>query len=96
MIAVDKTLSTLRQVWKFPRLGLVLLVRLYQIILSPLIGRHCRFVPTCSNYFIEALEKRGAVHGALLGLWRIMRCHPFGKGGYDPVRRESGGGCRAI
>ena len=65
---------------------LVLLVRLYQGTLSPLLGGQCRFVPSCSNYFIEAVRRRGAIVGALLGLWRILRCHPLSKGGYDPVR----------
>ncbi len=65
--------------------GLIVLVRLYQAALSPLIGRQCRFQPTCSNYFIEAVEKRGALVGTLKGLWRICRCNPFCKGGYDPV-----------
>ncbi|GAH46333.1 unnamed protein product [marine sediment metagenome] len=68
-----------------PRRALVLLARLYQITLSPLIGRQCRFVPTCSEYFIEAVEKRGAVRGTMLGMWRILRCNPFSRGGYDPV-----------
>ena len=71
--------------WFFRR-ALILLVRLYQHTLSPLLGGQCRFVPTCSNYFIEAVRKRGAVRGLLLGLWRICRCHPFGRGGYDPVK----------
>ena len=67
------------------RRGLVLLARLYQIGLSPLIGGQCRFVPTCSSYFVEAVQKRGAVRGTLMGLWRIIRCNPFSRGGYDPV-----------
>ena len=71
--------------WFFRR-ALILLARLYQHTLSPLLGGQCRFVPTCSNYFIEAVRKRGAVRGLLLGLWRICRCHPFGRGGYDPVK----------
>ena len=52
--------------------------------LSPLIGRHCRFEPTCSAYFIQAVEKYGAVRGTWRGLKRIGRCHPFQPGGYDP------------
>ena len=64
---------------------LILMVRLYQRSLSPFIGRQCRFVPTCSEYFIQAVRKRGALVGGLMGLWRILRCNPFGKGGYDPV-----------
>jgi putative membrane protein insertion efficiency factor len=59
-------------------------VRLYQIFLSPLIGRHCRFTPTCSNYFIQAVRKYGAARGSLQGVWRIVRCNPFNPGGFDP------------
>ena len=68
-----------------PARGLICLARVYQATLSTLIGRHCRFVPTCSEYFIQAVEKQGAVRGTLKGLGRILRCHPFGKSGYDPV-----------
>ena len=68
-----------------PQRGLILLARLYQVTLSPLVGGQCRFVPTCSSYFVEAVKKRGAVRGTLMGLWRIMRCNLFSKGGYDPV-----------
>ena len=64
---------------------LVLLVRMYQIVLSPLMGGCCRFEPTCSEYMIEALKTHGAAKGTLLGVWRILRCHPFGKSGFDPV-----------
>ena len=67
--------------------ALILLVRLYQLTLSPLLGRQCRFVPSCSCYFIEAVQKRGPLRGTLLGLWRILRCNPLGRGGYDPVDR---------
>jgi uncharacterized protein len=59
-------------------------VRLYQIFLSPVLGRQCRFQPTCSQYFILAVKKYGAVRGAYLGVLRICRCHPFHPGGYDP------------
>ena len=64
---------------------LVMLVRGYQIALSPMMGGACRFHPSCSNYMIEALTVHGAFKGFLLGAWRILRCHPFGKHGYDPV-----------
>ena len=64
---------------------LIWLARGYQAALSPIFGGRCRFTPSCSNYFIEAVEKRGPVTGLLMGLWRILRCNPFGKGGYDPV-----------
>lgn len=63
---------------------LVLLVRLYQYTLSPILGGHCRFEPSCSHYFIQAVEKHGPWKGAAMGIWRICRCHPFNRGGYDP------------
>ncbi len=65
---------------------LILLVRLYQATLSPLLGGQCRFQPTCSEYFIEAVNRHGALVGGCMGLWRLLRCHPFSRGGYDPVR----------
>ena len=64
---------------------LVLLVRFYQICISPLLPRTCRFYPTCSTYFIQALEKYGPFKGTYLGIRRIMRCHPWNEGGYDPL-----------
>jgi len=70
---------------ELPARALVLLVRVYQLTLSPMLGRQCRFVPTCSNYFIEAVRKRGALRGGLMGLWRICRCNPLSRGGYDGV-----------
>lgn len=59
-------------------------VRLYQIFLSPIFGRQCRFDPTCSHYFIGAVRKYGPIVGAWKGIWRICRCHPFHPGGDDP------------
>jgi putative membrane protein insertion efficiency factor len=70
--------------WRLPALALIGLVRLYQIFLSPIFGRSCRFDPTCSNYFIAAVRKYGAISGASRGAWRICRCHPWNPGGYDP------------
>lgn len=67
-----------------PSWTLIVLVRLYQIFLSPIFGRQCRFTPTCSNYFIGAVKKYGAVRGSIRGVLRILRCHPFHPGGYDP------------
>ena len=63
----------------------VYLIKLYQKFLSPLFGPRCRFIPTCSQYAIEALKKHGVVKGSLFAIWRILRCNPFCKGGYDPV-----------
>jgi putative membrane protein insertion efficiency factor len=60
-------------------------IRLYQLTLSKVLGPHCRFYPSCSAYFIEALERHGAIRGSWLGLKRIGRCHPWHPGGYDPV-----------
>lgn len=59
-------------------------VIVYKCTLSPLLGRHCRFQPTCSGYFRQAVEKYGAVRGSLKGIARICRCHPWHPGGYDP------------
>jgi uncharacterized protein len=65
--------------------ALVLLVRVYQVALSPLLGGSCRYYPTCSAYAIEALERHGALRGSWMAVRRIGRCHPFRPGGYDPV-----------
>ena len=64
---------------------LIALVRAYRFLLSPWIGQHCRFNPTCSVYAIEALEQHGALRGCALTLARLGRCHPFHPGGEDPV-----------
>ena len=64
---------------------ILLMLRAYKALLSPLLPNACRFVPTCSEYAMEAVERYGAFRGGLKALWRLMRCHPFGTGGYDPV-----------
>jgi putative membrane protein insertion efficiency factor len=66
--------------------GMIYLVRLYQATFSTWLGRQCRFQPTCSEYCIEAIRRYGAIRGGAKGLWRIVRCHPFSRGGYDPVK----------
>ncbi|MBR5995388.1 MAG: membrane protein insertion efficiency factor YidD [Eubacteriaceae bacterium] len=63
----------------------LILIKMYQSFISPLLGPHCRYVPTCSEYAREALEKYGFVKGVYLAARRILRCNPFSKGGYDPV-----------
>ncbi len=69
----------------FPRHALIGLVRVYQWTLGVVLPNSCRFSPTCSQYFIEAVRKHGAIKGAWLGVRRILRCHPYHKGGHDPV-----------
>ena len=66
--------------------GIISLIRFYQKYLSPLKWRtHCIYTPTCSEYAIQAISKYGIIKGTLLSVWRILRCNPFSKGGYDPV-----------
>jgi putative membrane protein insertion efficiency factor len=76
--------SLLRFLVQIPSLVLIAMARVYQYTLSPLLGRNCRYHPTCSNYFIEAIKKYGAISGSVRGAARICRCHPWHKGGYDP------------
>lgn len=64
---------------------LITIIRFYQKRISPLKKSCCRFYPTCSTYAIQAIEKKGVVKGLALAIWRILRCNPFCKGGYDPV-----------
>ncbi|MCJ7543982.1 MAG: membrane protein insertion efficiency factor YidD [Phycisphaerae bacterium] len=77
--------QALRAVARLPAAAVLLLVRLYQVTLSPLLGGQCRFLPTCSHYALEAVGRHGVLVGGWLGLRRLLRCHPFSRGGYDPV-----------
>ncbi|MCD7709331.1 MAG: membrane protein insertion efficiency factor YidD [Clostridiales bacterium] len=63
----------------------IAMIRFYQKYLSPMKSTRCPYYPTCSHYGLEAIEKYGVVKGGALAAWRIMRCNPFSKGGYDPV-----------
>ena len=64
----------------------VKLIEFYQKYISPGLGNHCKFYPTCSEYTKQAIEKFGALKGTILGIYRILRCNPFSKGGYDPLK----------
>lgn len=67
--------------------GIIFLIRGYQKYISPfLLPGKCRFVPTCSQYFIQAVEKYGPFKGSALGIRRLLKCHPFHEGGYDPLK----------
>ena len=78
--------SMLRWLKNVPRRILIILVRAYQVLLSPLSPGVCRYIPSCSQYAIEALDKYGAIKGCILVAWRLLRCHPWGSRGYDPPR----------
>lgn len=67
---------------------LILPIRFYQAAISPLLGPSCRFTPTCSHYAIEAIEEWGPLKGAWMGLRRLLKCHPWGPHGYDPVPKN--------
>jgi len=64
---------------------ILVLIKGYKTLLSPMLGRNCRFYPTCSDYTYQAIEKFGVGRGLYLGLRRILKCHPFHEGGFDPV-----------
>ena len=66
----------------------LLWIRFYQWAISPLLGKTCRFLPTCSNYTYEAIQEHGVIKGIFLGCKRILKCHPFHPGGYDPVPKK--------
>ena len=73
------------KIYKFIGEFFILLVKIYQVTLSPLLGSNCRFSPTCSNYAIEAIRVHGPLKGSILTMKRIIKCHPFNKGGVDQV-----------
>jgi putative membrane protein insertion efficiency factor len=72
----------LKKIIQFP---FILLIRIYQVVISPLTPATCRFEPTCSHYSAEAIQKHGVFKGIWLSIKRISKCHPWGKSGYDPV-----------
>jgi uncharacterized protein len=70
-------------------------IRAYQVLLSPIFGGNCRYYPSCSHYAHEAVEQWGARRGVWLGIRRLMRCHPFAAGGFDPVPERPAAGAQA-
>ena len=83
MIAED---NKMKHISNFLKSVLILLVRGYQKFISPMFPPTCRFYPTCSEYFIQAVQKYGPFKGSWLGIKRILRCHPGNPGGYDPLK----------
>ena len=67
---------------------LLAMIRFYRRAISPLTPASCKYIPTCSEYGLEAIERFGALKGGLLTLWRILRCNPWSRGGYDPVPQK--------
>ena len=72
--------------------GMLLALRGYKWAISPMLPPACRYVPTCSEYAMEAVERYGALRGGLMSVWRLLRCHPFARGGFDPVVRDGNSG----
>lgn len=64
------------------------IIKVYQFLLSPIIGRSCRHLPTCSEFGYEAIARHGLIFGSWLTFWRVLKCNPFGKAGYDPVPKN--------
>jgi putative membrane protein insertion efficiency factor len=73
---------------RFAKLAALEMLRAYKWAISPLFPPACRYVPTCSEYAMEAVERYGVVRGGVMALTRLLRCHPFVRGGYDPVAKE--------
>ena len=76
----------MKRIGNFLKRMMIMAIRCYQKFISPLFPPTCRFYPTCSTYFIQALEKYGVCRGSYLGMKRILKCHPWHEGGYDPLK----------
>lgn len=81
----DKDPRKIRKERKIYLHFVIFFIKIYQYIISPVLGPNCRFTPTCSNYSISAIKKFGLQKGIILSIKRIFRCHPWSKGGYDPL-----------
>ena len=66
---------------------IIKLIKIYKFLISPLLGNSCRYLPTCSEYSIEALKEFGLIKGVYMSIKRILSCHPWGKGGFDPIKK---------
>ena len=73
---------------RLPRRLLVFPIRLYQRLFSPLFGQRCRYYPSCSEYAVQAIQRFGILRGAVLAGWRLLRCNPWSRGGFDPVEDQ--------
>ena len=75
----------INKIFIFP---LIFIIKIYQFIFSPLIGKNCRYLPTCSEYAIESLKLHGLLRGSFFAIKRILKCHPFGGHGFDPIAKR--------
>lgn len=80
---------------QIPKTVVLYLLRGYKWAVSPMFLPACRYVPTCSEYAMEAVDRFGVIRGSLMAAWRVLRCHPFVKGGYDPVVKGRNAACCA-
>jgi|TARA_Y100000817_G_C16380836_1_gene334674 putative membrane protein insertion efficiency factor len=74
---------------KYISFPLILMIRLYQLFISPLLGQNCRYLPTCSEYSVKSLKEHGLFRGSILSIKRISKCHPWGSHGFDPVPKKN-------
>jgi putative membrane protein insertion efficiency factor len=74
---------------KYISFPLILIIRLYQLFISPLLGQNCRYLPTCSEYSVKSLKEHGLFRGSILSIKRISKCHPWGSHGFDPVPKKN-------
>jgi uncharacterized protein len=81
----ELSVTSLRRV---PRRLAVFPIRLYQWLFSPLLGQRCRYYPSCSEYAVQAIQRFGILRGAVLAGWRLLRCNPWSRGGFDPVEDQ--------